>query len=294
MTIETNVTFSFLQQLNENIEKYIIKTIESKDGAANQNTFHSSEFEPVCCREIKKCTKLECPAYDTVDYRCWLISGTFCGGKPQGEFANKYGTCFKCDVFRKVSEDPIRRIYGNIDILIYHLENRARKLYEIAITDPLTGLYNRHFFNEIIEREIANADRKAETLSFIIIDLDNFKRINDTLGHLTGDRILIETANLIKNTVRSSDLAIRFGGDEFLVFLRDGDCDKSANIVSRLSDEVESWNAANADAIGCRLSFSIGCSICEKKCDLHAALKEADERMYQNKRQKGNHAVARL
>lgn len=293
MAIEENNNGSMLQQLNEAIEKYIQKTIESKDVSESQKAFYSSEFEPVCCRKIKKCTKLECPAYENEDYRCWLISGTLCGGKTQGEFANKYGTCFKCDVFRKVSEDPVRRIYGNIDILIYHLENRARKLHEIAITDPLTGLYNRHFFNEIIEREIANAGRKTETLSFVIIDLDNFKRINDTLGHLTGDRILIETANLIKNTIRSSDLAIRFGGDEFLVFIRDGDCDKSANIVSRLIDAVDNWNAANADVIGCSLSFSIGCSICEKKCDLHAALKEADERMYQNKRQKGNHAAAK-
>ncbi len=176
----------------------------------------------------------------------------------------------------------------------YHLENRARKLHDVAISDPLTGLYNRHFFNEIVEREIASADRKAETLSFIMIDLDNFKRINDNLGHLTGDKILVEAAKLIKDTVRRSDIVFRFGGDEFLVFLRDSNCDRISNMVLRLTEAVERWNVDHAAAFGCRLSFSIGCSTCEKKCDVHAAIKEADERMYQNKRQKENHAAAKL
>jgi diguanylate cyclase (GGDEF)-like protein/PAS domain S-box-containing protein len=164
------------------------------------------------------------------------------------------------------------------------------RLYEetkaLSLHDSLTGLSNRHFFNKIIEREMAAIKRKDETVSFIMIDLDHFKEINDTLGHLAGDRILIEAANLIKNTVRKADLVFRFGGDEFLVLLTNTDCDKTTSMVTRLQEAVGIWNKDNAEAFGCSLSLSLGCAICEKECDIHTAIKKADERMYQNKREK--------
>lgn len=166
------------------------------------------------------------------------------------------------------------------------------RLYEetkaLSLHDQLTGLSNRHFFDKIIEREIATVKRKDETMSFIMIDLDHFKEINDTLGHLTGDRILVETANLIRNTVRKADLVFRLGGDEFLVLLTNADCDKTTNMVARLLDEVEIWNRNNADTFGCKISFSLGCAACDKECDVQTAIKEADERMYQNKKEKKN------
>ena len=282
----------FLNQLNQDIEIFIKGSIESSVNIEKWSGL-SDMLKPLRCWDIKGCMKVECPAYGSDDHRCWLRVGTMCGGKVQGEFAQKYRTCFECDVHKRIAEEPVRALYERISTLIFHLNDKAVKLNELAIKDPLTGLYNRHFFNEIVKRDVASANRKDETLSFIIIDLDNFKRINDTLGHLTGDRILIEAAGLFANTIRKADLAIRYGGDEFLIFVRDGDCDKTANLIMRLQDVVEKWNNDNAEVFGCRLSFSAGCSVCGNNCDINAALMEADERMYINKRGKNCNNIKR-
>jgi len=276
-----------LERLNRDIEEFIRDSIESSFDI-QKVSFLSNGCEPVRCWEIKGCEKEKCPAHSSEDHRCWLQVGTLCGGKVQGEFAKKYKTCFECDVLKIISGDPVRMLCENINTLIFHLKDKTIKFHELAIKDPLTGLYNRHFFNEIIEREMASIERKSETLSFIMIDIDHFKEINDTLGHLAGDKVLIEAATLIKNTARKADLAFRFGGDEFLVLLTNADCDKTTNMVGRLGDAIELWNKDNANAYGCRLSFSIGCSTCGKECDIHSALKDADEKMYQNKKEKKN------
>ncbi|MCL5073696.1 MAG: GGDEF domain-containing protein, partial [Actinobacteria bacterium] len=157
------------------------------------------------------------------------------------------------------------------------------KLSELAIKDQLTNLYNRHSFNEIIERETARAERRAEPLSFIIIDVDNFKKINDTLGHFTGDRLLVEAANIIKTTVRKSDVVFRYGGDEFLIILMNADYDMSLDMVQRILSAVDKWNKDKMGSFNCRLSFSIGCSTCKKGRTIPETLEEADAMMYKNK-----------
>ena len=246
----------------------------------------SNGFKPLKCWEIKGCTKKDCPAYGSKDYRCWLQVGTLCRGKVQGEFAKKYRTCFECEVLKLVSQEPVRALYENINTLTFHIHNKTAKLGELAIKDQLTNLYNRHFFNEIIEKETARAERRTEPLSFIMIDIDNFKKTNDTLGHLTGDKLLAEAATLIKNTVRKSDIVFRFGGDEFLVILMNAGCDTPADMVKRILDAVDGWDKDNADAFGCRLSFSMGCSTYEKGRNVLETLKEADAMMYKNKNEK--------
>jgi diguanylate cyclase (GGDEF)-like protein len=278
-------TMQFLQRLNQDIGSFIMNSIESSSEIETWSDLYA-KFQPLRCREYKGCTNTECPAYGSSDYRCWLHAGTLCGGKPQGEFAKKYRSCRECAFFRTLCNEPARALYENIGILIYHLQDKVVKLHDLAIKDPLTGLSNRHFFNEIIEREMAGAERRAEPLSFIMMDMDNFKWVNDSLGHLTGDRLLIEAAHLIENVVRRADMTFRFGGDEFLVLLTNADCDRTAIMLERLMDAVERWNKDNAAAFGCRLSFSVGCSSCAKSCNVHAALNEADERMYENKKNK--------
>lgn len=283
---------NLLQELNHDLERFIRGYIESSFDVEKLDKL-SSIFKPVRCREIKGCKKIECPAYENEDYRCWLQVGTLCGGEVQGEFAKKYKTCFECDVFSIISQEPVRALYENINTLIFHLKKREVKLRELAIRDQLTGIYNRHFFNDVIEREVVRAARGGEALSFIMIDLDNLKEINDTLGHLTGDRILIESANLIKDATRRSNLVFRFGGDEFLILMLNADCDKATSMVERLIDASDRWNKDNAGAYGCRLSFSIGCATCEKGGNILTTLIEADTRMYQNKMEKKNNIKER-
>ena len=278
---------NFLQRINHDIMNFIRSSLESSTDHEQWSSLPNG-FAQLKCWEIKGCTKQDCLAYGSEDHRCWLKVGTLCGGKVQGEFAQKYKTCFDCDVFKMISKEPVKALYENINTLIFHLNDKSVKLGELAIKDQLTKLYNRHFFNEIIDKETSNAERKTEPLSLIMIDINGFKQINDTFGHLTGDKLLAETAALIKNTARKSDIVFRYGGDEFLVMLTNSDCDTAAGMVRRILDGVEEWNKTSADAFGCKLSLSVGCSTYEKGRDVLETLKEADERMYQNKKEKKN------
>lgn len=278
---------NFVQKLNNEIKEFIRNSLEASTDYEKWSTL-SNGFEQLRCWEIKGCAKKDCLAYGSEDYRCWLKVGTLCGGKVQGEFAQKYKTCFDCDVFKTISQEPLKALYENINTLIFHLNDKSVKLGELAIKDQLTKLYNRHFFNEIIEKETSTAERRTEPLSLIMIDIDGFKLINDTFGHLTGDKILSEAATLIKSTTRKSDIVFRYGGDEFLVILTNSTCDMAIIMVQRILDAVEDWNKNSAKALGCKLSFSIGCSTHEKGSDVLETLKKADERMYQNKKEKKN------
>ncbi|MBI4687654.1 MAG: GGDEF domain-containing protein [Nitrospirae bacterium] len=95
------------------------------------------------------------------------------------------------------------------------LEKRNKKLQKSAITDPLTGLYNRRFFFKRLEEEFARAKRYKEHFSLLLFDIDNLKPVNDTYGHAAGDKVIKATAKLLKETGRESDIAGRLGGDEF-------------------------------------------------------------------------------
>lgn len=280
--------FLFLEQLNEDIKAFIHKSVEASSETKGRWSALRHKFNPLRCWEIKHCRKKECPAYQADDHRCWLHAGTTCDGQVQGEFAKKYTTCFDCDVFQSISKEPLRALYENINILIFHLQERASKFQELAIRDPLTGLYNRHFFNEVIEHEMARSGRRNEPVSFILIDLDDFKEVNDSLGHLTGDKILIETATILTNIVRKADLAFRFGGDEFLILMGNTGVEKRKSMVSRLLQAVEEWNGKHAGTYGCKLSISIGCSTCLQDCDVHLSLSQADRDLYAHKREKKN------
>ena len=87
------------------------------------------------------------------------------------------------------------------------------------VTDELTGVYNRRFFNEILSKQLSLAKRRNEHLSLVILDLDNFKSINDAYGHSTGDRILQQIARILSDSVSKSDIIARYGGEEFTIIM---------------------------------------------------------------------------
>src|SRR5262249_40958958 len=95
------------------------------------------------------------------------------------------------------------------------------KLQRYANTDSLTGIYNRHFFHESIAKELARASRHQSRLSLLFFDIDGFKALNDTYGHQKGDQVLRHVATIIKSSLRTHDIACRYGGDEFICILPD-------------------------------------------------------------------------
>ncbi len=112
---------------------------------------------------------------------------------------------------------------------------RAEALYELAILDPLTGLFNRRYGDERLKNEMSRTDRHGSPLIVMVFDLDNFKEINDGFGHAAGDAALKEFAHHLKKAIRGSDFAVRIGGDEFLVVLTDCAADKVQLVMSRLT-----------------------------------------------------------
>jgi diguanylate cyclase (GGDEF)-like protein len=236
------------------------------------------------CWEFMNCTLADCPSYGERDFRCWLKSGTLCGGEVVGDFAKKYKSCFKCPVFKQVEKDPVQSLYENINILIHHLKERDDKMVTAAIKDPLTGAYNRTYFNEFTEKTIQRAGRNKEFISFIMADLDGFKGLNDQYGHQAGDDVLVETATLLGGTMRGADLLFRYGGDEFLIVLPHANCSEAASIQDRIEQSVDEWNRANTRYNEFKLSLSIGCSTWKQGDDILSTIKEADSMMYEEKR----------
>jgi diguanylate cyclase (GGDEF)-like protein len=153
-----------------------------------------------------------------------------------------------------------------------------QKMQRIAWTDSLTGLYNRHFFNEMLPREIERANRYGNQLSVLLLDIDGFKKYNDTYGHLKGDAVLRTIAKVFSTQLRVSDTIARFGGDEFVVILPETNRRKAIAIASRIRNAVA---MQSFDETG--LSVSIGVASFRPGMTPEHLLDEADQEMYRRK-----------
>lgn len=240
------------------------------------------------CWQQKKCKKKFCPAYRQKKCRCWLVAGTMCEGNMQGVYAKKFLSCLECGVYQNaVFADAITETEEHLIVLVYTLISKQEKINALATIDHLTGLHNRRYFDLLIESEINTMERNGGVISMALIDIDNFKKINDIYGHLVGDGILKACAHIILDSTRKSDIVVRYGGDEFLIATSCPypDLDIFEIIENRIADKLKVWNEKNAPA-GITLSVSIGHSVLEKGKILETAIHEADQRMYENKRRK--------
>ncbi len=164
--------------------------------------------------------------------------------------------------------------------LMSMMEESISLLYETAIHDEKTGLYNNKFFETVLDMEIEKAKRGKEKLSMMIIDIDFFKKINDTYGHVKADEILKRLANILKTQVRKSDVVARFGGEEFIILLPETSLEKAKRFSSRLR------NAIKSDKILKKYNLTVSGGITEYKIrDMKSKFKErADKALYQAKK----------
>lgn len=157
-------------------------------------------------------------------------------------------------------------------------------LERLSIIDPLTQLYNRSFFVRNLEKEIMRLNRYGGNLAIMFIDLDDFKKLNDTYGHTVGDIVLKEFANLIKTTLRDIDIAARFGGEEFVIMLPNTEKEGAYATAKRLQDRI-----ANTILAGHKISASIGIATYFKGLTAKSLIERADKAMYRVKKtQKGS------
>ena len=160
------------------------------------------------------------------------------------------------------------------------------KLYNLSITDELTGLYNRRGFFTLAEHRLMLAKREKTGLLILYADLDHLKDVNDTLGHEEGDRLIKDTADIIKSTYRKTDIIARIGGDEFVAFPVGTTEDHVAIIAGRLEKNIENYNSQRASEY--KMSVSIGIAAYDPNSvkSVDGLLAQADELMYEHKKSK--------
>jgi len=173
---------------------------------------------------------------------------------------------------------------------IKQLEQELMRVSELVREDQLTGALNRRGLDETMERELKRADRSRSPLCVALLDIDNFKKLNDTLGHQAGDQALVHLVKVIKETLRPADIVGRYGGEEFVIMLPDTPLEAAVEVLQRLQrDLTRKFFLHNNERI--LITFSAGVALREENEDQEDLLGRADKAMYQAK-QAGKNRVA--
>ena len=202
---------------------------------------------------------------------------------------------------RHHGSDFLYRLATIAALCLENATNRER-LFLSGLTDTLTGLHNRRYLETRLEEELARARRYRLPLSCLFLDADHFKGINDTWGHAVGDQVLVETAQRVKACLRASDIATRYGGEEFALILPQTGMDEAQHLAERIRLEVAGTSVAVVDD-GRPLGITLSIGVSEILPGVHdgdlralgqRVLAQADAALYQAKAQGRNRVVCHL
>ncbi|MBT3314485.1 MAG: diguanylate cyclase, partial [Anaerolineae bacterium] len=176
------------------------------------------------------------------------------------------------------------------------IEERKRaeaKLQELATTDPLTEIYNRRHFFDLTEKELRRSKRSSTPISLIMFDIDHFKDVNDTYGHLTGDQVLVNLAKLCQKNIRHVDILGRFGGEEFVILMPDANRDSAKETAERLRQLIANKPIATSGEINISVTISIGIAnwVAKSPVDTNTLLDQADQALYHAKETGRNQTI---
>lgn len=177
---------------------------------------------------------------------------------------------------------------------IAELKQQLATLQQQVITDPMTQLFNKRHFLESLETELERSRRSLQPTSLILFDIDFFKKINDTFGHLAGDQILINLAQTIKNTSRKIDIACRYGGEEFALVLPSTPLLTAIQVAERLREVIDNTEIELMNGSRVTMTISLGVSTFahNQKHDSLALIERADQQLYRAKNSGRNRVCA--
>ncbi|MEJ2479614.1 MAG: GGDEF domain-containing protein [Acidihalobacter sp.] len=199
---------------------------------------------------------------------------------------------FKLYRARPFEESESQYVENLLALLVYPLRNalRYQQALRSAYTDPLTGLCNRSNMQHQLQREVSLSRRENRPMSLVIVDIDNFKRVNDRFGHLSGDQVIRCVAQQLRESLRDFDLIFRYGGEEFVLVLSGADAACAESIAERLRAAVAAHTCKLDGGGEVSPTISLGVSQLRDDEDPMALFARADEAMYQAKGQ-GRNAV---
>jgi two-component system, cell cycle response regulator len=292
---------------SEAVREKIIKTLESRDlfsrfyqaedGLEGFKKLLASPVDIILC-------DLEMPRMDGFKFLGMLkgrpeVSDTpviILTGNDDRELKIKGLEQGACDFITKPfdPEELVARM--RVHLKIKHLQDDLKRsnelLLELSNTDHLTGLFNRRFLMEALDKEVQRARRKDGQVALLLLDIDHFKRVNDTHGHLQGDVVLQKVALHIQKELRSYDTAARYGGEEFVAVLPDTSLKEAFNVADRIRLSVQGMRFAGSLANE-QVTVSLGVALFPSPCfdDIDGLLRAADEALYQAKERGRNRVI---
>ncbi|MCJ7615771.1 MAG: GGDEF domain-containing protein [Desulfobacterales bacterium] len=216
------------------------------------------------------------------------------------DFSNLLGHIFKIIAFYFIYkaivnmgiEKPQRLLYRSLKQSETQLQKALKAMEKLAVTDDLTSLYNRRQFLFLANNEFQRARRYKHSLSIIILDIDTFKQINDSKGHMVGDQVLREVARRCSQELRTIDVFGRYGGDEFAIMLPESDLTEASQIAERLRNSI-SMNAVNTDVGPVIVTISMGiANLSDKYSTLNSLIAGADQALLAAKRTGRNRTLS--
>lgn len=184
-----------------------------------------------------------------------------------------------------------RKDVEDAEARIHNLEAKLEQMSELVREDQLTGSLNRRGLEDVFERELARAERRASPLCIAMLDLDDFKKINDNYGHTAGDEALIHLVRVIKETLRTMDIIARFGGEEFMIVLPDTPLEEAVQTITRLQRELTKQIFMH-NHTRLLMTFSAGVALRKEQEDQQSMITRADAALYEAKRTGKNRVIA--
>jgi diguanylate cyclase (GGDEF)-like protein len=240
--------------------------------------------EPLIVRDVRKTETFAAPAewdYKSNSFICYpLIIG------PRRIGVLNVADRSDGENFSELDLQILQGITPQLAVLIHSasLKERMSEFEQLSVTDAHTGLLNRLYLNERLPEEIRRSNREGCPMSFLMIDVDDFKPYNDSFGHPDGDRALKLVAYCLKDTLRNADVAVRYGGEEFSILLPQTASDQAVKIAERIRKKVAATEFPNR-----QVTISVGVASClNLNCTAEEIIKWADEALYEAKRRGRN------